>query len=126
MAPVGRATRAAGGESWCDCDVDDRGGEGGNRTPGPDGLDLISAAGYGCLLEHGHIQPNGQPAPDSAGHIQPNGRHEQRRIRDAATDPDSQPDPQPNGEPAPDGAGYGEAWPEDDPGSRGPGCGSSR
>src|SRR5664280_634644 len=110
MAPPGRTTRAVGGASWCDCDIDDLGGEGANRTSGPNGLDLVSDAGRGCLLRHGYTQPNGQPAPDGDGHTQPDGRHEQRRAGDAVTDRDTQP----NGQPAPDGAGHGKARPGHD------------
>jgi hypothetical protein len=76
--------------------ADDLEGEGANRTSGPNGLDLLSAAGRGCLLEHGHDAfTDADP--------QPTGPPEQRRAGDAVTDPD----PQPNGQPAPGGAGHG-------------------
>ncbi len=102
MAPAGAATRAAGGESFCQCATDDLEGEGANRTSGPNGLDLVSAAGRGCLLEHGNIQLRGRLGQRRGGHA----------VTDAdvltAPDPDTAPDP------APDGACHVDAWPADE------------
>ena len=99
----------------CEWAVDDLGGEGANRTSGPNGLDLFSDAGRGCLLEHDHIQPSGRLGQRRAGDAVAVTDTVTDTVTDAVTDAvsDRNTDPDPQS----DDAGHGQGWPGDDAGS---------
>ena len=107
------------GSQLCEWAVRDLGGEGGDRTSGPNGLDLFLGAGRCCLLERDHSQPDGRYEQCRVGVTVTVGDADDRNS-DRNPDPDPQPnghpDPNPNPatQPASDGAGHGQGRPGDD------------